>query len=145
MRLAGIKAVAREEETSPMSRFLLAALTAAFAVSVWPVPAPAQEACSELVLDSPGNVVCQHAIDGPAIFVAEASAGDTGINHEMRIDIIAEHQETGVILEGSSGWRESSDGRATVAVEEAGIYTVTAKTKNMDGRADSLIITIEVF
>lgn len=144
MRVTRIKAVAKQGML-PMSRRRMTTLMGAFVVSVMSLPAEAQQACSELVLDSPGNVVCEHAVVGPAMFVAEASARDTGINHEMRIDIVAEHQKTGVIHEGSSGWRENSDGRATVAVEEAGIYTVTATTKNMDGRAETLIITVEPF
>lgn len=136
---------AAKKETCSMRRLHLSGLIGAALMVTWSLPAAAQEACSELVLDSPGQVVCEHRIKGPATFVVEASARDTGINHEMRIDIVAEHQETGVILEGSSGWREESDSRAAVAVETPGLYIVTATSKNMDGRADSLTITIEPF
>jgi hypothetical protein len=118
-------------------------MVGAFAATTWALPAQAQEPCAKVVVDSPGYVECLHNVDVPIVFVAEASARNTGINHEMLIEIVATHQDTGAVFEGSTGWREQSDGRAKVSIDALGLYNVTASTKNMDGRANTLVITVE--
>jgi hypothetical protein len=109
------------------------------------LPVEAQETCANVIVETSGYVECIHIVGQPVVFVARATAQDTGINHEMLIEIVATNQESGASFEGASGWRDQADGSAKVEVSEPGLYSVTAMTKNMDGRADTLMITVEPY